>query len=55
MEIEMGEQVLLIDGDVALVEMIRDYLTQDGFEVQIAHDGEAGVREALSGHPLVGR
>ena len=45
----MGEKVLLIDDDVVLVEMIRDYLTQDGFEVQTAHDGEAGVREALSG------
>jgi DNA-binding response OmpR family regulator len=33
--------------------MIRDYLTQDGFEVQVAHDGEAGVREALSGHYAV--
>ena len=47
---QMAEKVLLIDDDVVLVEMIRDYLTQDGFEVQIAHDGEAGVREALSGH-----
>jgi two-component system, OmpR family, response regulator len=45
----MGEKILLIDDDVELVEMVRDYLTREGFEVTMVHDGEAGVLEALSG------
>ncbi|MBI5891669.1 MAG: response regulator transcription factor [Nitrosomonadales bacterium] len=45
----MAERILLIDDDVELVEMIRDYLTREGFEVSKVHDGESGVREALSG------
>jgi two-component system response regulator CpxR len=45
----MSEKILLIDDDVELVEMIRDYLTQEGFEVIVRHDGETGVREALKG------
>ena len=45
----MSEKILLIDDDVELVGMIRDYLTQEGFEVVVAHDGESGIREALKG------
>jgi two-component system OmpR family response regulator len=45
----MGEKILLIDDDVELVEMVSDYLTREGFEVTMVHDGESGVREALSG------
>jgi two-component system, OmpR family, response regulator len=45
----MGERILLIDDDVELVEMVRDYLTQEGFDVTMVHDGKSGVREALSG------
>lgn len=41
--------VLLIDDDVELVGMFREYLEQEGFRVSCAHDGEAGAREALSG------
>jgi DNA-binding response OmpR family regulator len=42
-------QVLLIDDDTELVGMFTEYLEQEGFRVACAHDGEAGVREALSG------
>ncbi|MFM2396914.1 MAG: hypothetical protein RLZZ144_164 [Pseudomonadota bacterium] len=45
----MSEKILLIDDDVELVDMIRDYLSQEGFEVVVAHEGETGVREALKG------
>ena len=43
-------RILLVDDDVELVGMLRDYLVQDGFEVLAVPDGEAGVAEALSGH-----
>jgi DNA-binding response OmpR family regulator len=42
-------QVLLIDDDTELVAMFTEYLEQEGFGVACAHDGELGVREALSG------
>ncbi len=42
-------QVLLIDDDIELVAMFREYLEQEGFAVGCAHDGQAGVREALGG------
>lgn len=45
----MSEKILLVDDDVELVEMIRDYLIQEGFEVVICHNGETGVSEALKG------
>ncbi len=42
-------RVLLVDDDVELAAMLREYLEQEGFEVGVAHDGESGVREALTG------
>lgn len=45
----MNPKVLLVDDDVELVELLRDYLVGDGFAVEVAHDGERGVALALSG------
>jgi two-component system response regulator CpxR len=42
-------KVLLIDDDVELVEMLKEYLEQDGFDVHTAHNGEDGLAEALRG------
>jgi DNA-binding response OmpR family regulator len=42
-------KVLLIDDDVELVGLLKEYLLQEGFEVDVAHDGEAGVLTALAG------
>lgn len=50
----MTANVLLVDDDVELLEMLRDYLARDGFVVTCAPDGSAGVAEALSGkHHIV--
>mgnify|MGYP001766115120 CR=1 FL=1 len=45
----MAYRILLIDDDVELVDLLRDYLSNDGFETAGVHDGEAGVAAALSG------
>jgi DNA-binding response OmpR family regulator len=45
----MSFKVLLVDDDVELVELLRDYLEREGFAVAVAHDGTAGVAAALSG------
>lgn len=42
-------QILLVDDDVELAGMLRDYLIQEGFAATAVDDGEAGVSEALSG------
>jgi two-component system OmpR family response regulator/two-component system response regulator CpxR len=43
-------KVLLVDDDVELVGLLRDYLEREGFAVATAHDGATGVTEALSDH-----
>src|SRR5512133_2752022 len=49
------ERVLIIDDDVELCELVAEYLTPEGFEVEAVHHGEAGLKRALSGdHVLVG-
>ncbi|MEC5385505.1 response regulator transcription factor [Uliginosibacterium sp. H3] len=45
----MNPKVLLVDDDVELTSMLSEYLVADGFDVSVAHNGEAGVRAALSG------
>ena len=50
----MKHRILLVDDDVELVELLRDYLEREGFAVTAAHDGIAGAALALSGeHELV--
>ncbi|MDR5171712.1 response regulator transcription factor [Methylobacillus flagellatus] len=46
-------KVLLIDDDVELVNLIREYLVQEGFDVECAHDGETGVVYAESLKPAL--
>lgn len=42
-------KVLLVDDDVELSSMLREYIEQEGFSADAVHDGEAGVVGALSG------
>jgi two-component system OmpR family response regulator len=50
----MNGRVLLVDDDVELLDLLRDYLTREQFTVTCVHDGQAGVAEALSGrHDIV--
>jgi two-component system OmpR family response regulator/two-component system response regulator CpxR len=51
---DASPRVLLIDDDRELVEMLHDYLAREGFNVESACDGRAGVSAALSGrHDIV--
>lgn len=48
------ERVLIIDDDVELCELVAEYLTPEGFEVEAVHNGEEGLKRVLSGeHVLV--
>lgn len=46
----MTANVLLVDDDVELLELLRDYLQRENFVVACEHDGPSGVKAALSGH-----
>jgi DNA-binding response OmpR family regulator len=46
-------RLLLVDDDVKLTEMIREFLELDGFAVQAVHDGPACLRCALDSIDLV--
>ncbi len=48
------DRVLIVDDDVELCELVGEYLTPEGFEVEAVHNGERGLERALSGeHVLV--
>ena len=42
-------RVLLVNDDLELCSMQGEYLSNEGFAVQMYHDGESGLEEALSG------
>jgi len=42
-------KVLLVDDDIELVALLKEYLEQEGFDATGVHDGESGVAEALTG------
>ena len=42
--------VLLVDDDIELSGMLKEYLEREGFAATTVGDGESGVTEALSGH-----
>ena len=48
------DKILIIEDDVAIAEIERDYLELDGFAVEIAADGNVGHERGLSGeHSLI--
>ncbi|WP_293752020.1 response regulator transcription factor [uncultured Paraglaciecola sp.] len=43
-----SKNILLIDDDLELTELLREYLTPQGYELDIVHDGEMGLSLATS-------
>nr|WP_090829389.1 response regulator transcription factor [Nitrosovibrio tenuis] len=41
-------RILLADDDIELSDMLIDYLDKEGFEVDVAHDGNAALEKALA-------
>ena len=47
-------RLLIIDDDLELCELVREYLSSQGFDIEVAHEGDGGCERALSGdHALV--
>ena len=42
-------KILVIDDGPEICNLLRDYLTPEGFNVEVAHDGVAGLKRSLSG------
>jgi two-component system response regulator CpxR len=42
-------RILVVDDDVELCELVGQYLTSQGFQIDAVHDGSTGVDRALSG------
>jgi DNA-binding response OmpR family regulator len=48
------ERILLVDDDVELCEVLAEYFSTEGFDVESTHDGVRGLERARSGeHSLV--
>lgn len=47
----MGKRVLVVDDDAKTVELVRLYLSRDGYRVLVAYDGTEGLRLARESHP----
>lgn len=41
-------RILIIDDDEELCELVREYLSVEGFETEEANDGESGLKKAMS-------
>ena len=48
---ESGVRVLVVEDDPMLAEVVQTYLGREGYEVEIAVDGEAGLERALTAQP----
>lgn len=42
------ERILMVDDDVELCELVVEYLTAEGFTLEVVHDGESGARKGAT-------
>lgn len=42
----MASRILIVDDDVELCSLLKEYFETEGFRVRLAHDGQAGLDEA---------
>src|ERR1019366_3715615 len=49
----IGYRVLVVDDERALADLVGSYLTRDGFEVSMAHDGPQAIDQARQVDPYV--
>ena len=53
-----NEKILVVDDDANICELLRLYLTKEGYQVTVANDGEEGlekVQRRQAGHGAAGR
>lgn len=42
--------ILIIDDDFEMTEMLGEYLEPEGFAIEVCHDGDSGLKQALQPH-----
>ncbi|MEO0601301.1 MAG: response regulator transcription factor [Myxococcota bacterium] len=47
----MAETLLIVEDDVELTELLSEYLTRQGFEVGVEHDGERAISRIVTESP----
>src|SRR5215471_1775856 len=47
------DRILVIDDDVELCSLVKEYLESEGYESEAVHDGERGLQRALTGDPML--
>lgn len=45
-----GKRILLVDDDVDLCSLVGDFLGENGFALEVVHDGSRGLARALEGN-----
>ena len=51
MKERQAKKILLVDDEAGFAELMRDLLVMDGYEVELAHDGEEGLEKLQSFTP----
>ena len=46
-------KILLVDDEVGFAELLRDLLSMDNYEVEVAHDGQEGLEKLVTFKPEV--
>ena len=41
-------KILIVEDELAIAELEKDYLELSGFEVEVAADGQVGLKKALT-------
>ncbi|HEV7715762.1 MAG TPA: response regulator transcription factor [Steroidobacteraceae bacterium] len=49
--LERRSRVLVVDDDLEMCAMLREYLSKEQFDVELAHDGEAALRQIAANRP----
>src|SRR6266480_5101859 len=47
----VGTRVLVVDDDVTVADVVRRYLTREGYDVESEHDGAVALARALEAPP----
>jgi DNA-binding response OmpR family regulator len=48
-EFNVMTKLLLVDDDIALCDLLREYLATEGFDVETVHDGRTGLQRGCEG------
>ena len=44
----MSKRILIVEDEESIADLEKDYLELSGFEVEVANDGETGLRRGLA-------